>query len=304
MQDGRIFELGNAALHDCAGDDFTERLTALARDKFLGRTSLTVNQVVCEAETKDRVWVNVEDAKIKLSSDKSAVLNVPNYTESNGKVHDLSEEIFRDEYEQRILSAAEAAKAKVHECLHRAGVEAPLVDLVLLIGGTSRTPLVQRMMHEVFVTQVVAVPDADAVIAKGAALISAHNWKPYLAKPITVKLADDSYLPIFEHGQPLAAPVAQKRITFYCTDWRNGAAQFLFYEQQKPRDMASQKTLNCNLIVPTSPNVQQVSELDRIIVSCSVTEDLTIRIEAQSSSLGPPAKSIEIQDICYGLEIT
>ena len=286
VQDGRIFELGNAALSDCAGDEFTERLTGLARDKFLARISLNVNQMVLEAETKDRVWGNVEDAKIKLSTDKITVLNVPNYTSSNGVVHDLNEPIMRDEYEQRILSAVEAAKAKVYECLHRAGVEAPLVNLVLLIGGTSRTPLVQRMMHEAFVTKVVPVPDADAVIAKGAALISAHNWKPYLAKPITVKLADDSYLPIFEYGQPLAAPVAQKRFTFYCTDWRNGTAQFLFYEQQKARDTASQKTLNCNLIVPTSPNVQQISELDRIIVSCSITEDLTIRIEAQSSSLG------------------
>src|SRR5438552_1340926 len=93
VQDGRIFELGNAALTDCAGDEFTEKLTGLARDKFLARTGLNVNQLILEAEAKDRVWVNVEDAKIKLSTDKNIVVNVPNYHSGNGTLHDMSEGI-------------------------------------------------------------------------------------------------------------------------------------------------------------------------------------------------------------------
>jgi len=47
--------------------------------------------------------------------------------------------------------------------------------------------------------------------------------------------------------------------------------------------------------------VNQVVHLDRIEAHCYVTEDLTIRVEAESSSLGE-RREIEIEDICYGLK--
>ena len=277
VQDGRIFELGNSNLDHCAGNEFTDKLTGLVRDKFVKRTALPVDKLILDAEAKDRVWVNMEDAKIKLSDGDSARVNVPNYTYQNGKIYDLAEDTRRSEYEECIKAEVDAAKAKVYECLHRAGVEAVSVDLVMLIGGTSRTPLVHQMMHEVFVTKVVPVKDADSIIAKGAAVIAAHKWKPYLVKPITVKLADKSFLSLLKHGQTLAAPLASKSFTFYCVDGRNGSAHLLFYEQQRPNDAAIQKSLNCNLSVPTAQNVRTVSDLDRIIVNCYVPEDLTVK---------------------------
>jgi hypothetical protein len=54
--------------------------------------------------------------------------------------------------------------------------------------------------------------------------------------------------------------------------------------------------------VPTAQTVRSVSDLDRIMVSAYVTQDLTIQVEAMSSSQGRK-ESVEIQDICYGLEI-
>ena len=302
VQDGRIFELGNSNLEHCAGNEFTDKLTGLVRDKFVSRTGLTVDKLILDAEAKDRVWVNVEDAKIRLSENANTQVNVPNYTFQDGNIFDLSEGVERLDYEQRIKPDVDAAKAKVYQCLHRAGVEAASVDLVLLIGGTSRTPLVHQMMHEIFVTKVVPVRDVDSIIAKGAAVIAAHKWKPYLVKPVTVKLADKSFLPLFKHGQTLAAPLASKSFTFYCVDGRNGSAHLLFYEQQRPTDAEIQKSINCNLLVPTNQNVRHVGELDRIMVNCFVTQDLTIRVEAMSSSQGTQ-ESVEIQDICYGLEI-
>jgi hypothetical protein len=197
--------------------------------------------------------------------------------------------------------SVDAAKAKVYECMQRAGLEPASVDLVLLIGGTSRTPLVQQKIHEIFTAKVVAVDNADSVIAKGAAVISAHKWRPYLVKPVTVKLADKSFLRLFDHGQTLATPVAARRFTFYCVDGRNGIAHLLFHEQQRPHDAAIQKSLNCNLSVPTAQIVRSVADLDRIEVECFVTEDLTIKIMARSSSVGKQ-QSVEIQDLCYGLE--
>jgi molecular chaperone DnaK (HSP70) len=302
IRDGRVFELGNASLSECAGNEFTEQLGGLARDRFLQRTGLRTDQVILEGETKDRVWINVEDAKIRLSSQKDTTVNVPSYVYRGEEPLDLREVLTRGDYEQRIRVNVGAARAKVFECLERAAVEPQLVDLVLLIGGTSRTPLVSQMMHEIFVSKVALVPDADSIIAKGAALIAAHKWQPYLVKPITVKLSDSTFLPIFSHGQPLAAPLASKTLTFYCTDGRNGGAYLLFHEQQRPSDPEIQKPLNCNLVVPTNPQVHQVVDLDRIVANFYVTQDLTIRVDAESSSLGK-RETIEIQDICYGLEV-
>jgi molecular chaperone DnaK (HSP70) len=303
VEGNQVFELGNSNLDHCAGNEFTEALTSITRNKFLARTGVAADKLLLEADSKDRIWVNVENGKIQLSATSKIQINVPTYFTQNREVHDLSEEVTRSEYEARIGQDVDAARAKVFECLQRAGLEPASVDLVLLIGGTSRTPLVRQRIHEIFTAKVVAVDDADSIIAKGAAVISANKWRPYLVKPITVKLADKSYLPLFDHGQTLAAPLASKSFTFYCVDGRKGEAYLLFHEQQRPRDPAIQKTLNCNLTVPTDPAVRRVADLDRIHLNCFITEDLTIKVTAQSSSLGK-TRELEIQDICYGLEIS
>jgi actin-like ATPase involved in cell morphogenesis len=301
VADGRVFELGNSNLEHCAGNEFTEQLTTLLRDQFLVTSGLTVEKLLLDAESKDRVWVSVENAKIALSSTPTVPVDIPNYFTQNGTILDLSEKLARDHYEKRIAPSVDSAKAKVYECLQRAGVEPASVDLVLLIGGTSRTPLVQQKIHEIFTAKVVAVDDADSVIAKGAAVISAHKWRPYLVKPITVKLADKSFLRLFDHGQTLAAPFASKRFTFFCVDGRNGIAHLLFHEQQRPHDATVQKSLNCNLGVATAQTVRSVADLDRVDVECFVTEDLAIKVTARSSSLGKQ-ETMEIPDLCYGLE--
>jgi hypothetical protein len=301
VADGRVFELGNSNLEHCAGNEFTDHLTGLVRDKFLIKSGLPVDKLLLDAESKDRVWVSGENAKIALSSSLHTQVNIPKYFAHNGQIYDLSEDVARDDYQRRISPSVDAAKAKVYECMQRAGLEPASVDLVLLIGGTSRTPLVQQKIHEIFTAKVVAVDDADSVIAKGAAVISAHKWRPYLVKPVTVKLADKSFLRLFDHGQTLATPVASRRFTFYCVDGRNGIAHLLFHEQQRPNDAAIQKSLNCNLGVPTAQTVHSVADLDRIELECFITEDLTIKIVARSSSLGKQ-QSVEIPDLCYGLE--
>lgn len=302
VEDGHIFELGNSNLSDCAGDEFTEKLSAIARNKFLRRSALDPEILQFDAEAKDRIWINMEEAKIRLSREASVPVNVPDYTRHADSLSDLSEEISLLEYEAQIRQEVDLARSKVRACLDRAAVEAELVDLVLLVGGTSRTPAVYQMMREMFVTRVVAVEDADAIIAKGAAVIAAHQWKPYLQKPITIKLADKSYLPLFKYGEILAAPLASKSFTFYCVDGRNGEAHLLFYEQQRHGDASDQKSLNCNFSFPTPRDVRHVSELDRFMINCSVTEDLTIRVEAKRSS-EEATESVEIVDICYGLKV-
>jgi molecular chaperone DnaK (HSP70) len=303
VEGGRVFELGKSNLDHCAGNEFTEALTSITRDKFLAKTGVAADKLLLEADSKDRIWVNVENGKIALSVSSNIQINVPTYFTQNDRIHDLCEDVTRPEYEARIGVDVDAARAKVCECLQRAGLEPASVDLVLLIGGTSRTPLVRQRIHEIFTAKVVAVEDADSIIAKGAAVISAHKWRPYLVKPVTVKLADKSFLPLFGHGQTLAAPLASKSFTFYCVDGRKGEAYLLFHEQQRPMDPAVQKSLNCNLAVPTAPGVRRVADLDRIHLNCYITEDLTIKIAAQSSSVGKGCE-VEIQDICYGLDIS
>jgi len=301
-EDGsRILELAHDGIEDRAGDDFDKKLMTTIKHKFLAKSGLKIDDITIKGNAADRFWSATELAKINLSTNMSARVEVGAFIDIYGKPIDLDEEVQRSEFEQIILAEVNAAEACVDRCLKKARLTAGLVDHVLMVGGTSCIPLVGRMLEKMFGAKVIVAKEPDAAIARGAAIVAAERWEPFNVKSVAVKLADDSFFTVLPAGRVLK-PSASSSFTFYCVDPRPASANLFFFEQSAIGDQ-QYRALDMCLGVPSNPEIRNIANLDRIVAKFSVTEDATLRCEAQSGSIGT-IEECEIFDLSFGLQLT
>ncbi|BAZ18420.1 TPR repeat-containing protein (plasmid) [Calothrix sp. NIES-4071] len=184
----------------------------------------------------------------------------------------------------------------VDKVLHDARLQTSQINQILLIGGTSRIPLLINEMHKTFgVTKVVQIPNADTVIAEGAAIISYYNWQPYLVQSIGIQLADESFYTVFDSGTILKPDAAQKEVVFFCTDNREGEGRLIITEKLSNQEHKVKEIIN----VPISKVLQKIYK-ERVIANFTVDKDVILRISAKGSVKDKPIYT-DIHDLCYGL---
>jgi len=115
-----------------------------------------------------------------------------------------------------------------------------------------------------------------------------------------VKLCDQTFFDILGPDVPLDAS-SSRRLVFYCTDWRVGAANLIFARQRVRGDRET-TTVGTTLQVPTKLEVEREDDLDRIVADFTVTPDATLHCVAQSTTVGKRVEC-EIHDISFGLEV-
>ena len=296
-----LYELAHDGIADRAGDDFDRRIMADLRGRFLARNpNLTDDDIKTRCRAHDRFWINAELGKIELGTEESVRVRVPAFLDGAPPL-DLGETLKRCEFESMIEQEVIAAAACTMRCLHRARLTPASVDHVLLVGGTSLIPRVRRQIEEIFGAKVLVTSEPDAAIARGAAIVAAEEWKPVNAVTLGCELARGEFFPLLNKGEPLVAS-ASKRFVFYCTDPRDGAANFII--ARKPIEGDS-------VVVPTGAVLQvpianerpsHFRDLDRLIARVSVTQDATMLIEVQHTGMGHTA-SLEVSDVSFGLKL-
>ena len=177
-------------------------------------------------------------------------------------------------------------------------MSASQVNRVLLIGGTSRIPLLRREMYKQFgVTKVVEVANADTVIAEGAAIVSYHSWQPRLVRPVCIQLSDDSQYTVFGSDTILHPSTAYKEVQFFCTDNRDGEVRLILTEA-----FGDQHRVKQILNVPVSKNLREIYK-ERVAVRFNVDRDVVLKIHAKASITGKQMNS-ELHDLYYGLRFS
>src|SRR4030095_6834578 len=112
-----------------------------------------------------------EKAKIELSNAMETTINLPFITaDQNGPKH-LQETLTRTKFEQLITPLVEKCRQPVLSALKDAGLEAKAIDEVVLVGGSTRVPMVSRMVKEIFAGKDPnRSVNPDEVVAIGAAI--------------------------------------------------------------------------------------------------------------------------------------
>src|ERR1039457_980926 len=128
------------------GDDFDDLLLNRLEGEFHKQHGIRLGPE--DRAARARLWWAAETAKKQLSFEPYARVREESLVTHNGKPLHLDLELSREEYEKMILPLVESTLDSVSKALADAGKKAGDLDAILLVGGSTRTPLVSRLLRE------------------------------------------------------------------------------------------------------------------------------------------------------------
>ncbi len=149
------------------GDDLDQRVIEWIAAEFRKSDGVDL--------TKDRMAVQrlkeaAEKAKIELSTTTETDISLPFITaDQNGPRH-LSLKLTRAKLEQLVDDLLQRTQGPVKQALADAGVDPKKIDEVVLVGGMTRMPKIQQIVHDIFGREPHKGVNPDEVVAVGAAV--------------------------------------------------------------------------------------------------------------------------------------
>ena len=149
------------------GDNFDQRIIDWLVQSFRNDYSIDLSQ---DRMALQRLKEAAENAKKELSSSQQTDVNLPFITaDSSGPKH-LNYTLTRAKFDQLTSELVERTRKPVEDALKDAGIGAGGVDEVILVGGSTRIPAVQKLVKELFGKDPNRSVNPDEVVAAGAAI--------------------------------------------------------------------------------------------------------------------------------------
>ena len=149
------------------GDDYDQRVVDWLIDEFRKDQGIDLGR---DRQALQRLKEASEKAKIELSSMSQTEINLPFITaDASGPKH-LQLNISRAKFEQLTNDLTERLKGPFQQALKDAGVAASGLDEVVLVGGSTRMPVVQEMVRKITGKEPNKSVNPDEVVAVGAAI--------------------------------------------------------------------------------------------------------------------------------------
>jgi molecular chaperone DnaK len=149
------------------GDDFDDRLIAYVAEQFQREHGIDLRK---DPMAHQRLKEACERAKCDLSSMPETEINLPYITaDASGPKH-LAVRITRAKFEELIEDLVKSTIGPCEQALADAKLKPKDIDEVVLVGGSTRVPMVQRIVREFFGRQPNMSVNPDEVVAVGAAI--------------------------------------------------------------------------------------------------------------------------------------
>ena len=149
------------------GDDFDQRVINYLADEFLKSDGIDLRK---DPMALQRLKEAAEKAKIELSSSSSTDVNLPFITATQEGPKHLNINISRAKFEQLIDDLIQRTKVPCEKAMKDAGISASNIDEVILVGGSTRIPMVQQLVKDLFGKEPHKGVNPDEVVAVGAAI--------------------------------------------------------------------------------------------------------------------------------------
>lgn len=167
MNEG-VFEVlstsGNTFL---GGEDLDERIMNWMADQFFKDTSIDLRQ---DRLALQRLKEVAERAKCELSSALETTINLPFIAaDATGPKH-FNKTLSREQFEDLVGDLIRQTIEPCEQALRDAKLQASDIDKVILVGGQTRSPIVERTVTEIFGKKASAEINPDEVVAMGAAI--------------------------------------------------------------------------------------------------------------------------------------
>lgn len=149
------------------GDDFDQRVIDWLAEEFLKDENIDLRR---DPMALQRLKEAAEKAKIELSSSASTEINLPYIMPVDGIPKHLVRTLSRAKFEQLIDDLVKATIEPCRLALKDAGITASGINEVILVGGSTRVPIIQKVVEEFFGRTPSKGVNPDEVVAIGAAI--------------------------------------------------------------------------------------------------------------------------------------
>ena len=149
------------------GDDFDHVLIDFMAESFKSEHGVDLRH---DAMALQRLKEAAEKAKIELSSSQSTEINLPYIMPINGIPQHLVMTLTRAKFEQLCDHLVQRTIEPCRVALRDAGLSASQIDEVILVGGSTRIPAIQRVVEEFFGKAPNKSVNPDEVVAVGASI--------------------------------------------------------------------------------------------------------------------------------------
>lgn len=165
--DYEIIKIVTARFQETSGIDLLD----LKKDQGIAKKALR--------EAQQKLKDQAEIAKCELSESQSAKIDIPNLIkDESGNIHNLEIEIQRSEFNEAIRPLLLQSQEAIEKALTNAQLTIDDISRIILVGGSTRVPLVREMLAEMFGKEPYSDINPDTVVAAGAASFAATLGVP------------------------------------------------------------------------------------------------------------------------------
>lgn len=149
------------------GDDFDNAIINYLLEEFKNETGIDISE---DSMATQRLRESAEKAKIELSSSSQTEINLPYLSaDSSGPKH-LTKTLTRSKFDQLTHDLVKRSIEPCKTALYNAKLHIDDIDEVILVGGSTRIPAVQKAVKEFFNKEPSKGVNPDEVVALGAAI--------------------------------------------------------------------------------------------------------------------------------------
>jgi molecular chaperone DnaK len=165
--DGVFEVLSTSGDTHLGGDDFDRKIVNFLIDNFYKEFQIDLSK---DAQALQRLTEAAEKAKVELSTLTETVINLPFITANETGPKHIEVNITRAKFEQLCEELILRSKIPVENALRDARLDKSKIDEVVMVGGSTRIPAIQKLVTELTGKTPNQTVNPDEVVAIGAAV--------------------------------------------------------------------------------------------------------------------------------------
>ena len=165
---GGVYEVvATSGDNDLGGDDWDQAIIDWLADDFEAEHGVDLRE---DRQALQRLTEAAEEAKIELSNRKETTINLPFIAADDDGPKDLEASLTRAKFESLTAELVERTVDPTEQALEDAGLSKSDIDEVILVGGSTRMPMIQEQVESLTGQEPKKNVNPDEVVALGAAI--------------------------------------------------------------------------------------------------------------------------------------